>query len=297
MRERIWSQYNKELVQRGSITFFIDEKTLKFIQHFKAKSTGGRPQEFPQSLIELLLVVKIQFSLAYRALEGFAKSIFENIKKWFRIPTYSSVCKRAKNLAASLPELTSRKAKVVLIDASGIKVYGEGEWKRKIHGAGRPRKWLKLHIAVDENSQEIVAEAITDCRVADAVMVEPLLDSIANNIKIVKADGAYDRACARRAIKKKGATALVPPPRNARINKVDQERDLAVLAIKGLGGDQVARSLWGKLTGYSYRVLVETAFSRYKRIFGPRLFSQTFERQSVENRLKIIMLNKMRKVS
>ena len=137
MQKRIWSQYNKDLVQRGSITFFIEEKTLQKIQNFRGKSTGGRPQEFPLVLIQLLLFIKIQYSLTYRGLEGFAKSILQKMYSWFEVPSYSLICKRAKELSRSLPELSSRRPSVVLIDASGIKVFGEGEWKRKIHGVGR----------------------------------------------------------------------------------------------------------------------------------------------------------------
>jgi hypothetical protein len=295
MQKRIWSQYNKSLVQRGSVTFFIDKKTLDSIQNFQAKSTGGRPQEFPLLLIQFLVMLKVQFSLPYRALEGFARSIFEITKRWFRIPTYSLVCKKAKELALSLPKLSSRRPKVVLIDSSGIKVMGEGEWKRKIHGIGRPRKWLKVHIAVDENSQEIVSEILSECWVADSAMVDTLLEATGNSVKTVKADGAYDRKCVRNTTKKRGARLLTPPPRNARIHGIYPDRDTAISIIGGLGGDKVARSLWGKLTGYSYRVLAETAFSRLKRLFGPRLFSRTFDRQRVENRLKCLMLNEMRK--
>jgi len=295
MRCRIWSQYNKELVQRGSITFFVDEKSLKAIRNFRPKSTGGRPQEFPLVLIQLLLMVKIQFSLPFRGLEGFARSIFQMMNKWFKVPTYSLICKRAKELALFLPKLSLRRPKVVLIDASGIKVFGEGEWKRKIHGIGRPRKWLKMHIAIDETTQEIVAECLTDCRTADSKMVETLLESTQGKAQVVKADGAYDRKCVRDTIQSRGGRLLAPPPKNARVNGIYEDRDHAILSIRGLGDDLQARSLWGKLTGYSTRSLVEAAFSRYKRIFGCRLFSQTFERQLVENRLKWMMLNKMRK--
>lgn len=293
MQKRIWKKYNRDLVQRGSVTFLIDKKTFLSIKKFKRSSTGGRPIEYPKALIEFLLSVKIQYSLTYRALEGFAKSVFSKIKKWFKIPTYSSICKRAKELAFSLPKLSSRRPQVVLIDSSGIKVMGEGEWKRKIHGVGRPRKWLKMHIVVDERTQEVIAEELTECNVADCKMVKPLLKKSGRSIKLVKADGAYDRFSSRKAIKEQGAVALIPPPRNARIRNKEPDRDDAAKTILGLGGDPKARSLWGKLTGYSKRALVETAFSRYKRAFTGRLFSKTKERQKVENRLKWKILNKM----
>ena len=293
MRNRNWGEYNKKLIERGSITFLIDPKSLKSIQNFHPKSTIGRPIQYPDLLIEILLSIKIQFRLTYRSLEGFARSIFEKVKRWFRVPPYSNICKRTKCLLKHLPELSSKKAKVILVDASGIKVYGEGEWKRKIHGPGRPRKWLKMHIALDEETQEVIASALTPASVGDSTMLPVLLEQIQEDINIVKADGSYDSQDCRKALKKRQARALIPPPKNAVIKNKDPIRDITAQQIKGLGGDVMARSLWGKLSGYSSRSLVETAFSRYKRLFGPRLFSQVPENQIVENHLKWCILNKM----
>ena len=101
MQKRIWSQYNQNLVQRGSTTFYLDIKALRLIKNFRSKSTGGRPKVFPLMLIHILIMLKIQYSLPYRALEGFARSIF----KWLTIPTYSLICKRAKDLGSLLPKL------------------------------------------------------------------------------------------------------------------------------------------------------------------------------------------------
>lgn len=271
----------------------IHEKTIREIQNFRQKRTVGRPKKYPDALIELLVVVKIRFNLGYRSLEGFAKSIFTELKQWFAIPTYSTICKRATELPLHLKHAIAKGPRVISMDASGIKIYCEGEWKRKIHGPGRPRKWLKLHVALDEITQEVVADVLTDSTVGDSSMVEQLLDQISADIEEVKADGAYDGQTARNSIKKRGAKPLIPPPKNARIKHDREERDDAKRIIFGLGNDERARSLWGKLTGYSKRALVETFFSRYKRIFGDRLFSRTKERQRLENILKIQILNSM----
>lgn len=112
---------------------------------------------------------------------------------------------------------------------------------------------------------------------SDPSVVEDLLNQIDGEIEEVKADGAYDKQACRNHIKVRGAKPIIPPPRNARLRN-EGERDDAVLEIMGLGNDEQARSLWGKLTGYSRRVLVETFFSRYRRLFGGRLFSKTYER-------------------
>ena len=179
----------------------------------------------------------------------------------------------------------------MILDASGLKVYGEGEWKRKIHGRGRPRKWVKLHIAIDKDIQDILANITTTSNTADITQTKPLLDEIRGKTKIVLADGAYDGE--RKEFEKRGIKGLVPPSRNAKYRKSDNERDRAILEIQGLGGGERARSLWGKLTGYNYRVLAETAFSRMKRLFGERLFSRKFDKQQIENMLRCQLINKI----
>lgn len=291
MRKRNWRQYNKHLVQQGSISFFIDPKVFKAIGKTSLSKKRGRPTQFSDALIEMLLMLKIRFRLPYRALEGFAKSLFQNQE--FSIPTYSLICKRVARLKLVLPKLSAAQALVVILDASGAKVCGEGEWKVKIHGRGQPRKWVKLHIAVDAETQEIVAECTTESTVADSSMAKHLLDAVPGKITSVLADGAYDKKSSRSAIKQRGAKELVPPPKNARYRRTDSDRDQAIAAIRGLGGDIEARSIWGKLSGYNKRVLVETTFSRKKRLFGDRLFSKSIEKQSIENTMRCVLLNRM----
>lgn len=285
MRERNWKEYNRQLVQRGSITFLVDPKI------FKVKKTKrmGRPLVFSDSLITMLMMTKIHHRLAYRTLQGFAESMVRLSKMSHPIPTYSLICRRARKL--NLPKLSSRRPSVVAIDASGVKVYGEGEWKVKIHGTSKRRKWLKIHIAVDPKSGEIIAETTTLSQIHDGKALGPLLTKVPNSVKQVLADGAYDGKECRKKIRDKGAIALIPPPMNARVRNLDLSRDDAIKIIRGLGGDKAARSLWGKLVGYSRRSLVETAFSRMKRMFGARLFSKRFDSQRIENHLRCLLLN------
>jgi hypothetical protein len=295
MRERNWSYYNKQLVQRGSLTFLIDPKLFKSLSAPK-KRQKGRPVEFSHSLILLLMMVKIHYRLPYRMLEGFAKSVLANWYKELKLPTYSLICKRARLLKESLPKLSLRRPQTILLDASGLKVIGEGEWKVKIHGRGRPRKWIKIHLAVDSKTQEIVAHTLTSHLCSDGAMTEELLKQSGKAVKTVIADGAYDKQEVRRVIEERGCRPLIPPPKNARFKYDGGERDEALKIIKGLGGDKQARSLWGKLTGYSQRSLIETAFSRLKRCYGDRLFSQEFERQFVESYLKCYLLNQTNQI-
>lgn len=292
MRKRNWSEYNKHLVQQGRLSLYIDPKIFKTMSKNQRAKGRGRPIKYSNALIQMLLMIKIRYRLPYRALEGFVKSLFK--KREFLIPTYSLICKRIDRLQLNLPKLAANRSVEIILDASGAKICGEGEWKVKIHGRGRPRKWVKLHIAVDAETQEILAEVTTESTVADSSMTKKLLGAIRGKVKVVIADGAYDRSSSREAIKQMKSKALIPPPKNARYRYTNSERDQAIAAIKGLGGDKEARSIWGKLSGYSQRVLVETAFSRLKRLFGDRLFSKSLDKQRIENTMRCLLLNQMR---
>jgi hypothetical protein len=295
MRKRNWRQYNKTLVQRGSLTFLVDIKSMKTLLP-KRQKRKGRPLEFSDQFIEMLLMIKIHYKMPYRMLEGFTRFFFEQVKLFCRVPTYSLTCKRAKGLSLHLPKLSSRRPTTVIVDATGIKVEGEGEWKVKIHGKGRPRKWIKIHITIDEKTQEIVGEVSSESSLVDGKAFPSLFKQVPKNVKTVIGDGAYNDKVVRRSIQSRGAKVLIPP-KHAVCRGRDKERDRAVLDIRSLGGDKIAKSLWGKLSGYSRRVLVETSFSRYKRMFGDKFYSKTPERRLVENRLKCVILNKMMKVS
>lgn len=292
MRKRNWRQYNKNLVQRGSLTFLIDPKIARTFVPRLQKKKRGRPLMFSDQLILILLTIKIHYKLPYRMLEGFTRSFLEILHK-IKVPTYSLTCKRAKNLAKDLPELSARRPHTIIVDSTGIKVQGEGEWKVKIHGKGRPRKWIKLHVIIDESTQEIVGEFSTEGSVDDGKVFPDLFCQISNRVKTVIGDGSYDDQSIRDLIRRNGGTALVPPPSNAVCHGKDLDRDRAVLDIRAFGGDLIAKSIWGKFSGYSRRALVETVFSRYKKMFGERAFSRTWDRLVLENRLKCVLLNKM----
>jgi hypothetical protein len=292
MRKRNWREYNKLLVQRGSLTFLIDPKVMKALVPKPQKKKAGRPLEFSDQLIEILLMIKIHYKMTYRMLEGFVRFFFEDLKG-IKIPCYSLICKRAKGLAAKMPKLSTSRPYAVIVDATGIKVQGEGEWKVKIHGKGRPRKWIKLHIAIDAKTQEIIGEMTTESSVDDGKAFPTVMSQVSGRPRNVIGDGAYDDREVRDLIRSRGGKALIPPPSNAVCRGIDEDRDRAVLDIRAFGGDKIAKSIWGKISGYSKRALVETTFSRYKKMFGERAFSRTWERLVLENRLKCVLLNKM----
>lgn len=290
MQKRIWKDYNRQLVNRGSITFYIDPDSLENLMPTGKK---GRPKIFSNPIILMLLLLKNQYRLPYRGLEGFAKSVMSLVKASLKLPTYSLICKRAKEIKDQLPKLSRRQPQVVQIDASGLKVFGEGEWKVKVHGKSKRRRWIKIHIAMDEKSQEIIGLEVSQGTVADCEIGPKLIEKFPRSTKVVKGDGGYDTAKCRNAISKIGAKDLIPPRRTAKKSKNQHERNKAIAEIRGLGGDLLARRIWGKLTGYSRRALVETSFSRHKRLFSGNLYSRTSDRIQVEAHLKSYMMNKM----
>jgi len=186
-------------------------------------------------MIQLLLVLKIQYRLSYRALEGFSKSILPLLHAFVALPTYSLICKRAPDLEGFFPKLSSSRPKVVIIDASGMKVYGEGEWKVKIHGASKRRKWIKIHIAIDAKTQEIIGLEVTHGHKADCEVGPKMIGKLPRSTKTVMGDGGYDTRRCRKAIRKLGAEELIPPRRNGRYSETQIRRSRALSEIKGLG--------------------------------------------------------------
>lgn len=173
-------------------------------------------------------------------LEGFARFFFEQFKK-MKVPTYSLTCKRAKGLSKKLPKLSSCKPKTVIVDATGIKVLGEGEWKVKIHGKGRPRKWIKLHVAIDERTQEIAGEISTEASVDDGKAFPKIVQQVRGRPKLVIGDGAYDDRDVRDLIREKGGKALIPLPSNVVCHGRDLEQDDAIKVIRAFGRDKIAK--------------------------------------------------------
>ena len=182
----------------------------------------------------------------------------------------------------------------VLVDSTGLKIFGEGEWKMRTHGKSKRRTWRKFHIGIDAKTQSIVACEITEANVHDGKMLTPLLEPISDKVGAVTGDGAYDSKSNYGKVKGWGAVPVFPPPENATANKrSDPLRRSYVERIKELGDNEEARKMWKQEVGYHRRSLVETSMFRFKTIFGDRLSSRKFENQRAEALFKAYMLNKM----
>lgn len=287
--KRSWKEYNASLVRRGSITFWIEECLLHRSSHFE--KTRGRPR-FLRSLIQAGWVLKVTFKLTYRSLEGYMNSLFALARVQGVAPHYSLFCKRGKEIEGELQKLSKRKPMEIVIDSSGLKIYGEGEWKEHKHGRDKKKEWVKIHAAVDPKTGECVAVEVTDEKGADGKELPKLVKKSPKSVKRVYADGAYDTLRCRRALKNRGIEECIPPRKTAILRKEPEleARNEAIREIRGLDGDL---ALWKKLKGYGRRSLVETFFSRLKILLGERLKSRSTKNQRVECLMQIYVLNRM----
>lgn len=178
----------------------------------------------------------------------------------------------------------------VVVDSTGVKVYGEGEWKARQQGITKRRTWRKLHIGMDEASGEIVAVEVTDKDRLDRHVFAQLLEQVEDQIKQVSADGAYDYKQCYQAIKQRGARATIPPRYDAVVNGKAPfgDRDENIRRIEEIG-----RQEWKRECRYHRRSLSETTNMRVKTIFGEKLMARRFSSQVVELRIKCGALNRM----
>lgn len=292
-RLRNWSQYNQALVQRGSLTIWFSEDVLKQ-WYYQGPKQRGAQFTYTDLVIETGLSLKAVFHLGFRQSQGLLGSILLLLGVDLKVPHYSTLCRRQKTLLVDLGVGKAEQARHIVIDSTGLKVYGEGEWKVRQYGYAKRRTWRKLHLGLDQNTGEVVACVLTDNATDDAQVVPVLLDQVEGEIAAMGADGAYDQRKVYRALTDRQIVPIIPPQRNARIwqhgncKAPPHPRDEALRYIRRHG-----RKKWKRDSGYHRRSKAENAMYRYKTIFGSSLWARTLENQQVEARIKGRVLNRM----
>lgn len=287
-----WAQYNESLVRRGDITFWFSDDVLSAWEHPNDAKKNGRPYIYSDTAIKSMLVLRELFRLPYRQTEGLARSLVQLMDVGVNIPDFTCLAKRAANLKASLDVAAARGPIDVVVDSTGLKVYGEGEWKIRQHGKGKRRTWRKLHLVVNPTTREIEAEVLTENGEHDADQVNRLLDDVKRRVNTFCGDGAYDQQKVYDTLSDRGITPVIPPRRNAKIwqhgntGRRPLARDAAVRAIRNLG-----RRWWKVNSGYHRRSLAETTMYRMKCCFGDKLKNRELRNQKTESRLRTIILN------
>lgn len=288
-----WKAYNAALKARGALTMWLD-RDMQWLAAPSGKR--GRRQTFSDAAIQFCLSIKCLFGQALRQTLGLVESLLRLAGLDWPVPDYSTVCRRQKTLQAQITYRPSAEPLQLLVDSTGVKFVGEGEWKRKKHGAEYRREWRKVHLGIDAQTLEIRAVEVTSNAIGDAPMLPELLAQIAPDeaIASVTADGAYDTRACRDAIAQRGAVAVIAPRKNARLwrrsSPGSESRNEAVRACQRLG-----TSIWKTWSGYHRRSLVETKMYCLKRL-GERVTARTFERQVVELHVRVAVLNRFSQI-
>jgi len=270
-----WPAYEAGLRRRGSLTLWIEDAA---VECWQTSGPNGQAR-YRDAAVQTSLMLRTAFKLALRQTEGLLTSVLTLMGLTLSAPDHTTVSRRAVALPVIQPAQVPPGPLHVLIDSTGLQVYGAGQWLEAKHGAKSRRTWRKLHLAVDAASGVIVAQT--------------LLDQIDDPIGRVTADGAYDGAPTYQTIAMYGDDIeVVIPPRSTAVPSGDpglptqRDRHLAMIAEQGRLGWQVA-------TDYGQRSLVETTIGRYKALIGPRLRARGFAAQQTEATIGVAVLNRM----
>lgn len=288
-----WREYNRALRQRGSLTVWVTPEALAT---WTPAQTGrrGRPPAYSDLAIETGIMLRLAMGRPWRQTEGLLRSVIQLLGLDLPVPDYTTLARRSARLSRTTALKHPTGPVDVVIDSTGLKISGTGEWQHEKHG-GRPRRsWRRLHLAIDPESGDILAAELTTTADGDASQVGPLLDQIAGQVRAVLADGAYDGEPVYQAIAERHAdAAVIIPPRctamlsdTATTAPTQRDQHIQVLAEKGRIG-------WQTATGYGKRALGETAFSRYKTVIGRSLRARTLSAQKVEARIACVVINRM----
>ena len=291
---RNWPEYNRALVRRGQLTLWFDERAVAAWRDTMRSGKPGRPRVYANMAVECALILKSAFHLSLRATQGLLASAVTLMGLELPVPDYSTMSRRQAGLTVSLPPAPRSGARHIVVDSTGLKVYGAGEWHAgKYEHAGR-RIWRKLHLGVDESTREILAADVTESRVHDSRRLPTLLSRIPDAIAQVSGDRGYDTRPAYEAVMACGAVAAIVPRRNARLGEDADPppwrvaRDATLRAIEAQG-----RYGWRRSSGCTRQSLAENAVFRFKAVFGGKLWARAFDNQQVEAAIKCAVLNRM----
>ena len=286
---RNWASYEHALVRRGDLTVWLSADAIAAWTPDGENRRGGQ-RKYSDVAIETALTLRLLFHLPLRQTEGFLRSLFQLMGHGLPSPDHTTLSRRGQHLEVTLRRLPRDTRLHLLIDSTGLSIFGEGEWAAAKHGGRGKRGWKKLHLGVDQ-SGVIVARALTDATTDDALTGITLIGAVDDDVASVTADPAYDTVAFYDAATERGAKVVVPPVRTARLSRRrprSRARDRAT--------DKSRR--WGGTSGRRRPVPIgrpasENAIFRYKSILGDGLRARTAAGQAVESVLACNVLNRM----
>jgi hypothetical protein len=296
-RIRNWSEYNRALVNRGSLTVWFGEETIAQWYNITPSGQRGRPYDYSNTAILCALTLRSLFRLPLRATEGFMCSLIDLLQLPITAPNYTTQSRRQACLDIPSYKQATKEPLHLVVDTSGMKIYGEGEWKIRLYGKEKRRTWRKLHIAVNEKTQDIVMSAVSHSNVHDSEILPALLPS-QNKCAVsqVTGDGAYDTHHCYAVVADRGAKPCFPPrtaavPNNP-IHEGTRLRNHAIGRVREWGMKK-----WKIKNNYHRRSIAETAFLRLKKIFGASAANRKFDNQVAELMLRCHILNRINQIN
>ncbi len=304
-----WREYDESLRRRGSLTVWFSDEAIEAWKAERRTGRGGQP-EYSDLAILTALTLRAVFRLPFRQTEGLIGSVIGLLGLDLAVPDHTTLSRRAETLEVPRPKPRGAGASAgndaggdaggdagpmhLLVDSTGLKLYGAGEWLVEKHGTKRRRSWKKLHLGVDARTGRIVAATLTDREVDDASQVGPLLDQVEDPVASFTGDGAYDQESVYADVAERHPDAdVIVPPRSTAVPSATAEtaptrrdRHLHLIAEKGRMG-------WQKATGYNARARAEAAVGRFKRVIGDGLRSRTDGRRATEVNVGVHALNRM----
>ena len=294
------SSYTRALVARGRLTVWIDD-CLWGQWYDQRPCQRGAQFVYSAPTIAWMLTMRMLLKLPLRQTQGFIQSLLDLMGLVLAVPDYSTLSRRQGALRVGLPKKQTHSLGSpmhLVVDSTGLKVYGEGEWKGRQHGWTKRRTWRTLHVGVNEATGEVVAQTLPSHRIDDASQVSFLLTQVDEAVEAVGGDGAYD--------KQKGFDALAAPTSDPPIRPIIVLRKDAIIQQHGngkatpLARDEILRAIrrkgrkgWKQASGYHRRSLAETQIYRYKQLIGGQFKTRSEANQQVESRLGCAILNRM----
>jgi hypothetical protein len=287
-----WAEYDASLRARGSLTVWFTAEAMEAWKAEPRTGRGGQPR-YSSLAITTALTLRAVFRLALRQTEGLIGSVLQLLGLDLPVPDHSTLSRRAETLAVLQPKAGSEPVHL-LVDSTGLRLCGPGEWLVEKHGTKRRRSWKKLHLATDADTGDILASVLTDKDADDGSQVGPLLGQIDGSVAAFIGDGAFDRddVYAEVAARHPDAAVIVPPRASAipsdmaETTPTQRDAHLRCIAERGRMG-------WQRASGYNWRALVEADIARWKCVIGGGLRSQTKRRQATEVAIATNVLNRM----
>ena len=284
-----WPAYERALVQRGDVTLWLSPDAVAAWTPGLSGRPGG-PRKFSDHAIETALTLRLVFRLPLRQTEGFLRSVLTLMATGLDAPDHTTLSRRGQPLDVALDRVPTHGPVDLVVDSTGLSVFGEGEWAAAKHGGRGKRGWKKLHLGVDR-SGVIVAQALTAPTSDDATTGVRFVETVPGDVASVTADTAYDTVAFYAAASARDARVVVPPARTASLSRHgprSRARDRTIRRVQILGWRR-----WKKASRYPRQARVENVVFRYKSIIGPGLRARTEAGRQTEALLACDVLNRM----